>query len=152
MPSYWLASSSHSDFSVCSVAAAATERQRAEIVRASAGHSFPFWRRAQVWPVKLGAPCLDFQTWETANLNRPSLVPRNRNRRDRVISERCVQAPGCPIPGLKIETRQAAEKLDPEGGGGFNPRVKPTESMWALAPEGRFAQFHPESRVFPQAV
>jgi hypothetical protein len=22
---------------------------------------------------------------------------RNRNRRDRVISERCVQAPGCPI-------------------------------------------------------
>src|ERR1035437_10057846 len=36
---------------------------------------------------------------------------------------------------------QTAEKLDPEGGqgpegcGGFNPRIKPSESMRALAPE-----------------
>ena len=34
---------------------------------------------------------------------------------------------------------QAAEKLDPEGGGGFNPRIKPTGSTRALAPEGRFS-------------
>jgi hypothetical protein len=39
-----------------------------------------------------------------------------------------------------------AEKLGSEGGGGFNPRIKPTESMWALAPEGRFP---PTSREFP---
>ena len=31
---------------------------------------------------------------------------------------------------------QAAEEVDPEGGGGFNPRIKPTESSRALAPEG----------------
>ena len=30
---------------------------------------------------------------------------------------------------------QAAEKSDSEGGGGFNPRIRPTESMGALAPE-----------------
>jgi hypothetical protein len=29
-----------------------------------------------------------------------------------------------------------AEGLDTEGGGGFNPRIKPTESARALAPEG----------------
>jgi 23S rRNA (cytidine1920-2'-O)/16S rRNA (cytidine1409-2'-O)-methyltransferase len=33
-------------------------------------------------------------------------------------------------------TVRAAEKLDSERGGGFNPRMKPTESMRALAPEG----------------
>jgi hypothetical protein len=32
------------------------------------------------------------------------------------------------------------KKLDPEGGGGFNPRIKPTESASALAAEGRFPQ------------
>jgi segregation and condensation protein A len=30
---------------------------------------------------------------------------------------------------------QTAGKLDSEGGGGFNPRTKPTGSTWALAPE-----------------
>ena len=30
------------------------------------------------------------------------------------------------------------EKLDSEGGGGFNPRIEPTESARALAPEERF--------------
>jgi hypothetical protein len=34
---------------------------------------------------------------------------------------------------------QAAEKLDPEGRGGFNPRIKPTGSTRALAPEGRLS-------------
>jgi excinuclease ABC subunit C len=33
-------------------------------------------------------------------------------------------------------TQDAAEEHDPEGGGGFNPRIKPTESTRALAPEG----------------
>jgi hypothetical protein len=27
------------------------------------------------------------------------------------------------------EAVQAAEKLEPEGGGGFNPRIKPAESV-----------------------
>ncbi|MGD0681644.1 MAG: tRNA dihydrouridine synthase DusB [Terracidiphilus sp.] len=30
---------------------------------------------------------------------------------------------------------QIASKEEPEGGGGFNPRIMPTESTWALAPE-----------------
>jgi len=30
---------------------------------------------------------------------------------------------------------QAAEQINPEGGGGFNPRIKPTESTRALVPE-----------------
>ena len=34
-----------------------------------------------------------------------------------------------------VEKLAAAEKLNPEGGGGFNPRIKPTESTGALAPE-----------------
>jgi uncharacterized protein YyaL (SSP411 family) len=32
-------------------------------------------------------------------------------------------------------SKQAQEKLDSEGGGGFNPRILPAESTWALAPE-----------------
>jgi hypothetical protein len=34
---------------------------------------------------------------------------------------------------------QAAEKLDSEGGGGFNPRIKPAESTRSLAPEEGFS-------------
>ena len=34
-----------------------------------------------------------------------------------------------------LSADQDSEKLNPEGGGGFNPRIKPTESMRALAPE-----------------
>ena len=34
-------------------------------------------------------------------------------------------------------TSEAAEKLKTEGGGGFNPRMKPAGSTWALAPEAR---------------
>ena len=36
-------------------------------------------------------------------------------------------------------TLQPAEKLNPEGGGGFNPRIKPAESTRALAPEEGFS-------------
>ena len=38
---------------------------------------------------------------------------------------------------------QAAEKLIPEGGGGFNPRIKPIESTLALATEGHFPPISP---------
>jgi 16S rRNA (cytosine967-C5)-methyltransferase len=38
------------------------------------------------------------------------------------------------------KAEQAAEELDPEGGGGFNPRMNPTKSMRALAPEGRSSE------------
>jgi excinuclease ABC subunit C len=34
----------------------------------------------------------------------------------------------------------AAEEHDPEGGGGFNPRIQPTQSTRALAPEGNTVQ------------
>jgi hypothetical protein len=47
---------------------------------------------------------------------------------------------------------QAAEKLIPEGGGGFNPRIKPTESTLALATEEHFPPISPKSGVFPQPV
>jgi hypothetical protein len=47
---------------------------------------------------------------------------------------------------------QAAEKLDPEGGGGFNPRIKPTESTRALAPEELFPPILPGTSLFPQPV
>jgi c-di-GMP-binding flagellar brake protein YcgR len=51
-----------------------------------------------------------------------------------------------PIPAPGMAAQQVAEKLDleggedggtrgTEGGGGFNPRIKPTESLRALAPE-----------------
>jgi hypothetical protein len=46
---------------------------------------------------------------------------------------------------------QAAEKLDPEGGGGFNPRIKPTESTSALAAEGRFLRLSSEMPSFSAA-
>jgi hypothetical protein len=51
------------------------------------------------------------------------------------------------------ETRalQAAEKLNAEGGGGFNPRIKPTESMLALATEGCFSLISPEISSFSAA-
>ena len=48
-------------------------------------------------------------------------------------------------------TEQAAEKLNSEGDGGFNPRVKPLESVVALATEGRFSYILPEIRGFSAA-
>jgi tRNA (guanine37-N1)-methyltransferase len=49
------------------------------------------------------------------------------------------------------EALQIAEKLVTEGGGGFNPRIKPTESMRALAPEGRLPPISPEIPSFSAA-
>jgi len=46
---------------------------------------------------------------------------------------------------------QAAEKLVAEGGGGFNPRIKPTESTRALAPEERLPPISPEIPSFSAA-
>ncbi len=46
---------------------------------------------------------------------------------------------------------QAAEKLNSEGGGGFNPRIKPTKSTRALAPEERSPQISPELLSFSAA-
>jgi glutamate racemase len=40
---------------------------------------------------------------------------------------------------------QPAEKLASEGGGGFNPRIKPAESAWASAPEERLSASLPEN-------
>jgi hypothetical protein len=47
--------------------------------------------------------------------------------------------------------KQAAEKLDLEGGGGFNPRITPIESMRALAPEERILPISPENLPFSAA-
>ena len=40
--------------------------------------------------------------------------------------------------------KAATGKIDPEGGGGFTPRIKPTESTLALATDGRFPPIPPE--------
>ena len=45
-----------------------------------------------------------------------------------------------------------AEKLIPEGGGGFNPRIKPTKSTRALAPEGHAARNHIDKAIATTAV
>jgi len=47
------------------------------------------------------------------------------------------------------QAEQAAGKLASEGGGGFNPRIKPAESMPALAAEGRFPSSTPEIQASP---
>jgi hypothetical protein len=36
---------------------------------------------------------------------------------------------------------QPAEKLEPEGGGGFNPRINPTEIIAGFSPGGSFSAF-----------
>jgi ATPase subunit of ABC transporter with duplicated ATPase domains len=46
---------------------------------------------------------------------------------------------------------QAAGKLNAEGDGGFNPRVRPIESTSALAAEGRFSPVSPEVSSFSAA-
>ena len=48
----------------------------------------------------------------------------------------------------EVPTQQPAEKLDLEEGGGFNPRIEPTESPRALAPEGHFSLTSPEISSF----
>src|ERR1035437_6877418 len=45
----------------------------------------------------------------------------------------------------------APEKPNPEGGGGFNPRIKPKESMRALAPEECSSPIEREGRPFSAA-
>jgi hypothetical protein len=45
----------------------------------------------------------------------------------------------------------AAEELDAEGDGGFNPRVRPMESERALAPEGSSSVVLPEAGAFSPA-
>ncbi len=42
-------------------------------------------------------------------------------------------------PQKEVGALQSAEEPDAEGGGGFNPRIKPTISTGALAPEGSFS-------------
>ena len=45
-----------------------------------------------------------------------------------------------PLEGFGPADRglQTSEKLNPEGDGSFNPRIKPTKSMGALAPGCRW--------------
>ena len=43
-------------------------------------------------------------------------------------------------------------KLNTEGGGGFNPRIKPAEPAGASAPEGRLSNFYFETGIVPQPL
>jgi len=47
---------------------------------------------------------------------------------------------------------QAAEKPGPEGGGGFNPRIKPQKQSGPSGPEGCFSAFSLEIIPYPQLV
>ena len=46
--------------------------------------------------------------------------------------------------------QKAEEHLDPEGGGGFDPRITPTESIRALAPEVNFSEY--PTRAHPSRI
>src|ERR1035437_5403737 len=48
--------------------------------------------------------------------------------------------------------QQAAEKPNPDGGGGFNPRIKPKESMRALPRRNAFRRWNAKAGLFPQHV
>jgi hydrogenase maturation protein HypF len=50
---------------------------------------------------------------------------------------------GASHGSCKGTTPQLAEELNPEGGGGFNPRIKPSEATGALAPEECFSDTIP---------
>jgi hypothetical protein len=56
-----------------------------------------------------------------------------------------------PRPQI-MRAKQAAEKLDLEGGGGFNHRIKPIESTMASATEERILPIHLKTGFFPQPV
>jgi hypothetical protein len=56
-----------------------------------------------------------------------------------------------PKKAKKPRALQAAEKLTSEGGGGFNPRIKPSESIPALAADGPFPSFSPTTPSFSAA-
>jgi len=47
--------------------------------------------------------------------------------------------------------KHAAEKLDPEGGGGFNPRITPIKSTGAFRPGGAFSANYAEFLGFSAA-
>jgi hypothetical protein len=49
---------------------------------------------------------------------------------------------------MTIQANRIKKVTGSEGGGGFNPRIKPTESMLALATERRFSRISPEISSF----
>ena len=51
-----------------------------------------------------------------------------------------------------LTPKEAAQEPDSEGGGGFNPRIKPAESARALAPERRSRPISPEAPSFSAAA
>ena len=69
---------------------------------------------------------------------------------DRATFEKYQHLPSGPLHTLidasVLRTpNQVAQKLDAEGGGGFNPRKLPMESSRALAPEGCFSVISPQT-------
>jgi hypothetical protein len=72
-------------------------------------------------------------------------------RREELVEALCeVEAENTAKDAQKLDT-QAAKKLDSEGGGGFNPRIKPTESMLAVATEEHFPPISPQTPSFSAA-
>jgi hypothetical protein len=88
-------------------------------------------------PVPIPAPVIDLSfhhSWQAQILPaRPIILPARHFVYPRDAEE--VERGALEV---LIRPEEAAEKLNPEGGGGFNPRIKPTGSGGASAPEGRF--------------
>src|SRR5580692_6263465 len=78
--------------------------------------------------------------------NRPGLNILRKNARRR---EAGVLTP-TNGPAESTRAKHAAEKRPSEGGGGFNPRIRPAEFSPALAADGLSLRFQRKSRVFPQ--
>jgi hypothetical protein len=88
---------------------------------------------------------------DTAVFERARLHEHLQNRGCNIFERARLQP--CRLPRQKRAwALQAAEKLDTEGGGGFNPRISPPESTPALAAEERLPPIRPKSQVFPQPV
>jgi hypothetical protein len=121
----------------------------------------------------LGFPHLDFEMWETTNLHAgcptfgaflflrlgwgSKMMQIFWTGASCKIRLRLQKVSGHDFSRAERATElcralQAAEKLDLEGGGGFNPRIKPIESMKALAPEERILPISTENLPFPQPV
>jgi ATP-binding cassette subfamily B protein len=55
-----------------------------------------------------------------------------------------------PAQQAEVAAFQSEQMLNPEGDGGFNPRIKPTESTRALAPEEQLMRANSERLAAPQ--
>jgi oxygen-independent coproporphyrinogen-3 oxidase len=106
---------------------------------------------AQMYAVaieKLGAAGLG--QYEISNFCRPGFASRHNLR---YWQRRPYLGLGLDASSMlrQARTTQAAERLDTEGGGGFDPRIKTPKSTWALAPPACSSDHSPSIPAFSAA-